>query len=345
MLREQLRSSSVVIALISSAIFLAGCLYMAWLLTQQELAADQTTQQMSRDTSILIGWVILFLMAIAAAASLWIGLHLNRRMMSMRETAERIIETGNLSQRLPVDSRWDDLSRINLVLNGLFERLDTHINAVEALSNNLAHDLRLPMSRLKARLEALPETQWRGELLAEVDELLSVFQALLRLTELDTGNARREIIEQDLSNIVSDAVDVYAAVAEAKDIRIDRAIEPCIWPVDRHLIFQAITNLLDNAVKFTPEGGRIYVRLENGAKHGCVVLSVNDDGPGVPLEAQKNLVQRFYRGEASRTTPGHGLGLAMVQSIADVHNASLVFSNSDTMKGLKVALIFNRQAS
>ncbi|MEM7570988.1 MAG: hypothetical protein AAF337_14455, partial [Pseudomonadota bacterium] len=206
----RLSSSSVVIALVSSAIFLAGCLYMAGHLLQERARLDVASQtaaaqrsakweavlagkiepselsalgetvaksasfenKPSSDINTLAGWIILLLMALAAMTSLWIGLYLNRRMSAMRQTAEQIIETGNLSQRLPVDSRWDDLSRINIILNGVFERLENHVNAVESLSNNLAHDLRLPMSRLKARLEALPEAQWREELLSDVDELL-----------------------------------------------------------------------------------------------------------------------------------------------------------------------------
>lgn len=383
MVRSRLRSSSVIIALASAAIFLAGCLYMAAYLPQRQAQLDEAAQQAAAQSTlawqalldgklsdaeieslvieveqlpfsaskgttsadIFAGWIILFCMAVAAIASLWIGLHLDQRMSAMRRTAEEIIETGNLSRRLPVDSRWDDLSRINSVLNGLFERLQSHISAVEALSNNLAHDLRMPMSRLKARLEALPESSERGDLLADVDELLGVFQALLRLTELDSGQARRDINEQNLTAIVSDAVEFYAPVAETKNIDIHHALDPCTWPVDRHLLFQALTNLLDNAVKFTPDGGLVFVELAFDQERDQVTLSVSDSGPGVPLQTHSQLAQRFYRGEESRTTPGHGLGLAMVQAIADVHHAALTFTNGgheDRLSGLKVTLEFAR---
>ncbi|CAD6534208.1 Sensor histidine kinase RcsC [Paraburkholderia hiiakae] len=214
------------------------------------------------------------------------------------------------------------------------------LDAVKNVSNAIAHDLRTPLAELRSRLEMLmlglrksgdDDTLNQLEVaVADVDRVIGIFNALLRLAEIDAGVRRSGFVETDLTSIVSDAVEFYQPVAELRGIsvKLDLHVQgklPAL--VDPLLIAQAIGNLIDNALKFAQEGGVVTVSLGESADR--IEITVSDDGPGIPVAERSKVTERFYRGDLSRGTPGVGLGLALVKAVATLHQGELTFADND----------------
>ncbi|RKT21612.1 phospho-acceptor domain-containing protein [Paraburkholderia sp. RAU2J] len=228
------------------------------------------------------------------------------------------------------------------------EALIEMIHGVRNVSNAIAHDLRTPLTELRSRLEALALTLKRqGDeailpefevALTDVDRVISIFNALLRLAEIDAGVRRSGFVSCDLETIVSDAVEFYQPVAELHGVTLSLVVSGQLVAVaDPLLLAQAIGNLIDNALKFAREGGETNVVA---ARRGDMIsISVADDGPGIPDEEKPKVTERFYRGDASRGTPGVGLGLALVKAVATLHRGSLDFA--DNRPGLIATLSVN----
>jgi signal transduction histidine kinase len=217
------------------------------------------------------------------------------------------------------------------------EALIEVINGVRNVSNAIAHDLRTPLTELRSRLEVLTLTLRRQgndeclpELevaLADVDRVISIFNALLRLAEIDAGGRRSGFMPGDLEAIVSDAVEFYQPVAELRSVTLSLRVSGDLVIVsDPLLLAQAIGNLIDNALKFARDGGEISVVATR--RDDMIAISVADDGPGIPDEEKSKVTERFYRGDASRGTPGVGLGLALVKAVATLHRGSLDFTDN-----------------
>ena len=217
------------------------------------------------------------------------------------------------------------------------EALIEVINGVRNVSNAIAHDLRTPLTELRSRLEVLTLTLRRQgndeclpELevaLADVDRVISIFNALLRLAEIDAGGRRSGFMPGDLEAIVSDAVEFYQPVAELRSVTLSLRVSGDLVIVsDPLLLAQAIGNLIDNALKFAQDGGEISVVATR--RDDMIAISVADDGPGIPDEEKSKVTERFYRGDASRGTPGVGLGLALVKAVATLHRGSLDFTDN-----------------
>jgi signal transduction histidine kinase len=218
------------------------------------------------------------------------------------------------------------------------EALIEVINGVRNVSNAIAHDLRTPLTELRSRLEALTLTlRRRGNeetlpelegALADVDRVISVFNALLRLAEIDAGVRRAGFVQADLGTIVSDAVEFYQPVAELRGVTLSLEYSgDLVATVDPLLLAQAIGNLIDNALKFARDNGEIKVaaiRRESG-----VAISVSDDGPGIADAEKPKVTERFYRVDASRGTAGVGLGLSLVKAVATLHRGSLDFTDNE----------------
>ena len=212
------------------------------------------------------------------------------------------------------------------------EALIEVVNGVRNVSNAIAHDLRTPLTELRSRLEVLTLTLRRKgneetlpELevaLSDVDHVIRIFNALLRLAEIDAGVRRSGFLPSDLGTIVSDAVEFYQPLAELRGVALSLKCEENLMAVgDPLLLAQAIGNLIDNALKFARDGGEIKLAA---ARHGdMITVSVADDGPGIPDMEKPKVTERFYRGDASRGTPGVGLGLALVKAVATLHRGSL----------------------
>jgi signal transduction histidine kinase len=251
----------------------------------------------------------------------------------MATIASKIMETGNLNERIRIDSRWDDLSFLSAVLNKMLARIELLVEGVRRVSDNVAHDLRTPLTRLRAGLEQLsreegvePRVKERvSALMGEADHLLSTFAALLRIAHIENAKAKKDFTALRLDSIVQDVIELYEPLAQEKAVKIEDTLSPAEMKGDRDLLFQACANLLDNALKFTPKGGVITIACKE--EGDCVLLSVSDTGAGIEEHEQDKIFQRFYRAEASRHTPGNGLGLSMVDAIIRHHEGQISVSS------------------
>lgn len=290
--------------------------------------------------SVLIMALMLTVVLVSFAISYFVVSRINR----IAATAGSIVETGDLSQRLTIDSRWDDLSNLSLVLNGFLERIEDLMNSAREVSNNIAHDLRTPLSGLRSDIEALKTHARDGQqeaqidaVLADVDHILAIFHALLRISNIEKGARSQQLAALDLSRIVSDVAELYEPVAEERNIRLEVALsEHSGIRGDANLLFQLFANILDNAIKFSPVGGRIVLSVSRNADQ--IVAAVQDQGPGIPDEEKGSVFKHFYRGDASRSTPGNGLGLSLVSAVAEHHQARIRLNNLHP--GLSVSISF-----
>ncbi|CAN0578070.1 unnamed protein product [Laminaria digitata] len=210
------------------------------------------------------------------------------------------------------------------------------------VSDNSAHDLRTPLTRLRGRLEDLDDptlaaadrTRQIDAAVAEADTLLSMFNALLRITQIEAGGRRDNFAAVDLSRVLGDVAELYEPVAEAKGLSFSCHVDAVdTVTADRDLIFQAIANLTDNAIKYTPAGGSVTLHAAGNS------ITVSDTGPGVPEDARDDVFRRFHRLEESRNTPGSGLGLSLVRAVAQLHGGEVRLE--DNRPGLK-AILLNR---
>jgi hypothetical protein len=239
----------------------------------------------------------------------------------------------------------DELNTLSLTINGMLEQIELLVHGVRNVSNSIAHDLRTPLAELRSRLEELalirpPAEQAYAEIdgaVADVDRVIRIFDALLRLAEIDAGMRRSGFVPLDVADLASNAVEFYAPAAELKNINLNfRSDGPLSISGDPVLLAQALSNLIDNALKYAPVNGAIEVTVLTRAD-GTAEISVADDGPGIADAEKGKVMERFYRGDASRGTPGVGLGLSLVQAVAKLHGSPLELS--DRSPGLRVALI------
>jgi signal transduction histidine kinase len=292
--------------------------------------------------------------AVLSIAGLLIGLITRRALMtrvnSIRHTVSAIIH-GDLKHRLPTQLNDDELNTLSRTINGMLEQIELLVHGVRNVSNSIAHDLRTPLAELRSRLEELalirpPPEQTFAEIdgaVADVDRVIRIFDALLRLAEIDAGLRRSGFVTLDLADLAANAVEFYAPAAELKNIElVFRSDGTSSISGDPILLAQAVGNLIDNALKYAPENGAIVVAACKRAD-GNAEISVTDNGPGIADSEKSKVVQRFYRGDASRGTPGVGLGLSLVQAVAKLHGSSLVLS--DQKPGLRAAVILPLDAT
>lgn len=271
-------------------------------------------------------WRVLVLIG---ALSLLAGYAISRRIAARfdaLDTVARRVMAGDLEVRAPRNNTLDEIDSLAASLNAMLERLQRLMTATRHAGDAIAHDLRTPLTRLRTRLEIAhgqDDPAQLREALADatenVDELLGTFDAVLRLSRLRAGERRAAFTEVDLSEVADGICDMYEAVAEDAgiDLRWELADKLTVRG-DKALLSQALANLVDNAIKYTPEGGGVTVRLRlNSARQA--ELSVTDTGPGVPEDARHRITERFVRLDDSRHQPGSGLGLAMVQAVIDLH--------------------------
>lgn len=284
-------------------------------------------------------WVMIVILCIVALSSLGLAYYVVSRINKISDTADAIIRTGDLSDRLYVDSSWDDLSKLTLVLNQLLDKIEHSVRAISLVSDNIAHDLRTPLTRLKGHLESIDNETQKQQLIAECDSLLGIFNSLLRISDIENSGQRAGFDEMKLDQVALDAIDLYAPLLEEKDIVFEGNIQAEVTIFgDKNLLFQAFANILDNAIKFTPSGGAIKVTLSTSEDR--IFFSVDDSGIGVDQASISKLTRRFFREEKSRSTGGNGLGLTLVSAIVALHDGNLWFEQSnwqlkDGHKGLR----------
>jgi signal transduction histidine kinase len=262
--------------------------------------------------------------------------NLFRSMVADVSSTAAAIARGELGRRVRRSGRGDEFDAMAEAINNMLERIARLMDGVRQVSNSIAHDLRTPIARARARLEdaathAASEADLRAAVdraIADLDGVTSVFQALMRIAEVEAGSRRSAFAEVDLSPLLADLAELYGALAEEKSTQLDLQV-PDVLQVygDRDLIQQAVANLLDNAIKFSPEGGRIVLAASKTERQ--VLITVADQGVGIPEEDRQRATERFFRGERARSTPGSGLGLALVQAVATLHEGTLVLEDAN----------------
>lgn len=249
------------------------------------------------------------------------------------------IRHGDLSRRMPEGPGRDEFDRLAGNLNRMLDQIQSLMEGVRSVSDAIAHDLRTPLARLRTRLERLRNAS-SGELEAgveqsieEADNMLATFNALLRIAQIEAGSRRADFSTVDMNALIVDIAELYEPVASEKniDLQLDRKRSISVHG-DRNLLFQAICNLVDNAVKYTPEGGRVQLELLLRGQVRQMVVS--DTGPGIPAEERDRVFERFYRRDAHRDSVGNGLGMTLVAAVAKLHDSSVVLQDNDP--GLRV---------
>jgi len=297
-----------------------------------------------RDFADTIRRILLWGLAAIAALGLGGGLLAGRsilaRIEGMRATAETIM-AGDLSRRVPVSGSEDELDRLAGSLNGMLERIEQLMTGMREVSDNIAHDLRTPLSRLRTRLEsALREAKGGGVepgavagAIDETDDLIKTFNAMLSLARLEAGTAGERVVS-DLGALVADAAELYEPVAEEKGVHLTTTIvEGVPVEADRQLLGQAVTNLIDNALKYGAPGDVEVSVRRNDAEAEIVVA---DHGAGIAAADRERALKRFLRLEESRSLPGSGLGLSLVSAVARLHGGSVRLE--DNAPGLRVVI-------
>jgi len=238
------------------------------------------------------------------------------------------VKSGDLSSRMPVDGS-DEFATLALNVNAMLERIERLVQGIRQVSDNIAHDLRTPLTRLRSDVEVAlqhhdPETD-RATLervLDELENMQTIFNALLSLGQAEAGGMRIKRKDLDLSAFLSEMVELYTPSAEEHELQLESAIAPDMkMRADRQLLAQALSNLFDNALKYVPEGGKILLRAAINENRIEIVLE--DSGPGIPPEMREKIFERFTRLDPSRTLPGTGLGLALVRAFVELHNGNV----------------------
>jgi len=280
-----------------------------------------------------VAWGGLITLVLGTLGGVFFSRSTRRRIEVITQTSRHIMD-GDLSLRVPDRGSGDDFDELAQQLNQMLERIEQLMAGIRHVTDNIAHDLRTPLTRLRSKLEVLARSPMSEEarsltqeIIGETDQVLQTFNALLRIARIESGSYSSHFTTVDLRDLVLDAAEFYEALAQDKGQRfsLDLAANLVVRG-DRDLLFQAVVNLLDNAIKYTPEGGAVGVRLRG---HEQAVICVWDEGPGIDENEQDKVTQRFYRVDKTRGLPGNGLGLSMVKAVCEMHRGTLVLRNNN----------------
>ncbi len=267
-----------------------------------------------------------------------------RRVEAVNQTA-RAIRGGDLSQRIPLSGGGDELDHLATSLNVMLDQIERLMTGMREVSDNIAHDLRSPLTRIQNRLtialedDAGAKEQALRATLEDTERMLATFNALLSIARIESGEGAGAMEPVDLVAIAQEMAELYEPAAQEAGLSLVLSVGPTpLVTGSRALISQAIANLLDNALKYAAGASRIEIKVESAAGGGAI-LSVSDDGAGVPDSDRERILQRFVRLEESRSTTGSGLGLSLVAAIAHAHNADLSFGDGSTT-GFEIVLQF-----
>jgi signal transduction histidine kinase len=271
------------------------------------------------------------------------------RIEQINATSRAIMASG-LDQRIPLRGSHDEWDRVAESLNQMLDRIQTLMGEVRQVSDNVAHDLRTPLTRMRGRLEkaylservGADDQALIGDTIADLDAVLRIFASIVRIAQIETTARKGAFRSVNLVEIAGEVVELYDAAAEQDGTRLTLSgSSEVLVTGDRDLIFDAIANLVDNALKHGRAGGEVVVASDTIDR--CPVVSIADDGPGIPPCEREHVFKRFYRIEQSRYTAGHGLGLSLVTAVARLHGARIELL--DNAPGLKVRLWFEAPAS
>jgi len=289
-------------------------------------------------------WGVALIFVLAAVASVSVTRRTVGRIEAISATSRAILQSG-LGRRIPLRGTRDEWDQLAENLNSMLERIEALMAEVKQVSDNVAHDLRTPLTRMRGRLEKAYTRQRSGDYdqslindtMADLDAVLRMFSSLTRISKIEAGDRTSAFRTVNLSEIASEVVELFDAAAEDEHAHLDAAVDQRVLVTgDRDLLFDAVANLVDNAIKHGREGGRVTVEVTQN--DGSAVISVADDGPGIPINERQNVFKRFYRLEQSRRTPGNGLGLSLVAAVARLHEAGIEMV--DNAPGLKLRLRF-----
>jgi len=318
---------------------------------QFNLLIGQSKQDIARVRNQLLRaliWALIMMGGLALVGAAMMRRTITRRLDEINRTSRKIMQ-GNIQERIETRDTRDEFDELAGNLNEMLDQIELGINNVRRVSDNIAHDLKTPLARIKNRLERLrievagneSNEKMVNRIATDADGLLETFNALLRIARIEAHEKKEGFKELDLISILSDVSELYEPVTEEKGLTFEYSanIDTMPYTADRDMLFQAITNLLDNAVKFTPDNGKVSLTAERDGRKGYKIC-IADSGPGIPESEYKKVTQRFYRMEWSRTTPGSGLGLALVSAILQLHEMDMTFG--DNKPGLRVEIYVPR---
>ena len=315
------------------------------LLVGRDVSTRSQLRHILRDGLI---WALAAMLLLGVLGALVIRGLFKRSLADISATT-RAIARGDLTRRVRRSGSGDEFDELAETINDMLDRISRLMDGVRQVSNAIAHDLRTPITRARARLEdaashARTTEELRGAVdraTGDLDGVVKVFQALLRIAEIEAGSRRSAFADIDLAPVLDDLAEFFEAVAEAHGIMLDTA-----WPSelpmvgDRDMIQQAVANLLENALKFSPSDRRVSISARMDVTH--IEIHIADQGAGIPDADRPRAAERFYRAESARSTPGSGLGLALVSAIAHLHGGILRLD--DNQPGLRAVLVLPRRA-
>lgn len=275
---------------------------------------------------------ILGLMALISIGLFTLSYYVTKRINTIAATADLIITTRDLSQRIPIDSRWDDLSTLSSILNLMLEDIEQLVAGVRQVSDNIAHDLRTPLTRLRNHTESLRASgkpikpEQLNPLILECDGLLTTFNALLRIANIEAGKRHSGFHTVNLGNVMDDVIDLYEPLAGEKSVHLTLDRQCCTIMGDKDMLFQAMANLVDNAIKYTPQGGTVAISVRKTKNGGQIVI--RDTGHGIPDAHKQQVFRRFYRVDSCRVQPGSGLGLSLVAAVIKLHQGEITLTDN-----------------
>jgi signal transduction histidine kinase len=296
-----------------------------------------------RVTIGLASAALLFLV-LAAAAGISTSRRSVARIEAINATSREIMRSG-LGERIPLRGTGDEWDGLAENLNSMLDRIEELVETNRQVSDNVAHDLRTPLTRMRGRLERACHQQLElshyqslvNDTISDLDEILTTFSSLLRISQIEARDRTAAFRNIDLSEIVREVVELFEPTAEERAVRLQVFAGETVSVVgDRDLLFDAISNLVDNAVKHGGDRGEISVAVARCA--GGPILSIGDRGPGIPIEERNHVLRRFYRLERSRNRPGNGLGLSLVAAVASLHGAHIIMA--DNSPGLRIEVHF-----
>jgi signal transduction histidine kinase len=297
-------------------------------------------------------WSVALVVVLGVLGGIFVSRRVLNRVEAMTATAQTIM-AGDLSGRLSVTGSGDEFDRLALNLNGMLERIDSLMRGLKEVTDNVAHDLKTPLTRLRNRAEAAlrmgkTDGDYRGvleETIEESEGLIRTFDALLMIARAESGEIRDGMAEFDIADVARDVGELYEPLAEDKGLKLQiETNEHATVKGNRELVSQALANLVDNAIKYAAPGAkqangeRAGIVVETSADKDHIMLSVSDHGPGIPAGDRSRVVERFVRLEQSRTEPGSGLGLSLVSAVARLHGGELKLEDNAPGLTARIAL-------
>ncbi len=299
-------------------------------------------------------WALGFALVLGLGGGLLTSRNFLRRVDAITDTS-RSIMGGNLAERMPVTGNGDELDKLARSLNEMLDQIERLMTGMKEVTSNVAHDLKTPLTRLRARVESALRSNSKAEYRAaldktieESDRLLQTFNALLSIARAEAGQSRELLQHVDAHDIVADVAELYQPIAEEEGGTLAVNVAPGLNVMaDRQLLSQALSNLVDNALKYgvTEENPKPQISIIGKLDDDAVVITVSDRGAGIPAEDRARVVDRFVRLDSSRTKPGNGLGLSLVAGVMKLHGAALVLEDNEPGLRAKLVLPLHRVQS